>query len=359
MALAEARGQNSEVRSQSSEAGGTGQLAPTLRDLERAVRQALAHPPGDGTPPATLDLSGLVLDPPRIGECTLVEGARLAAIAVDEPHTVGFDAFLDGVQRSHVVDYAGAIPIVAGRSAAVVRVRVNRRMTTWADGHVSQTRLYAPVALVPRDALGAIQASGLELRNTLPDKKETSGHPIELLRFAVDAVKRDREKLERDLAELWVVQGTGDRGLGTVGTLFVDGGLPTGDLASTSMGCVGVIKSHHTIYAAGDSLPVILALGEAERSSVFVIQRAWGPPVLSWYLRLREPPSHDPFMGLVRVEVARAAILDDVSALSERADAVSRWILAERAPLALPDARWDRMVYGIRDCEEYLRATAS
>jgi hypothetical protein len=38
---------------------------------------------------------------------------------------------------------------------------------------------------------------------------------------------------------------------------------------------------------------------------------------------------------------------------------VSRWILAERAPLALPDARWDRMVYGIRDCEEFLRATAS
>ena len=61
----------------------------------------------------------------------------------------------------------------------------------------------------------------------------------------------------------------------------------------------------------------------------------------------------------VRVEVARTAILDDVSVLSERAGAVSRWILAERAPLALPDARWDRMVYGIRDCEEYLRATAS
>jgi len=35
---------------------------------------------------------------------------------------------------------------------------------------------------------------------------------------------------------------------------------------------------------------------------------------------------------------------------------VSRWILGEAAPLALPDARWDKMVYGVRDCEEFLRA---
>jgi hypothetical protein len=282
-----------------------------------------------------------------MGECALVEGSRLAAIPVSAPHTVGFEAFLDGVQRSHVVDYAGPVPIVAGRSAAVIRVRVNRRMTTWENGHVSESRLYAPIALLAPDAFGALQVKGIELRNTLDARKETSGHPIELLRFAVDAVKHDRERLERDLAEAWA----GANGA----PLFVDGGLPTGPLSSESAACVGVIKSHHTIYAPDDSMPVILGLGEDERSSVFVIQRAWGPPVLSWYLRLREPPSHDPFMGLVRVEVARTTNGE----LSERADEVSRWILAERAPLAMPDARWDRMVYGIRDCEEYLRATAN
>ena len=80
---------------------------------------------------------------------------------------------------------------------------------------------------------------------------------------------------------------------------------------------------------------------------------------MSWYLRLREPPSQDPFMGLVRVEVASAADKDPAPAVTRRADEVSQWILAERAPLALPDERWDRMVYGIRDCEEYLRARAS
>jgi hypothetical protein len=42
--------------------------------------------------------------------------------------------------------------------------------------------------------------------------------------------------------------------------------------------------------------------------------------------------------------------------VGRRADEVSRWILAEVAPVALPDGRWDKMVYGVRDCEEFLRA---
>ena len=44
------------------------------------------------------------------------------------------------------------------------------------------------------------------------------------------------------------------------------------------------------------------------------------------------------------------------SAVSRRADEVSSWVLAETLPLAVPDARWDKMVYGIHDCEEFLRA---
>jgi hypothetical protein len=76
--------------------------------------------------------------------------------------------------------------------------------------------------------------------------------------------------------------------------------------------------------------------------------------VASWYLRLRDPAGHDPLWALVRVEVAHPSAGD--RPIGERADEVSRWVLAETAPLALPDARWDKMVYAVRDCEEFLRA---
>ena len=333
-----------EIADVGQQPSGTRGSAASLRALGRAVREALSHPASDGTPAAALDLSGLVVEPPRVGRCEIVEGKQLASIAVSEENVVGFAAFLDGVQRSTVVDYAGTIPIVGGQISAVIRTRVNRRMTTWDDGYLSDSRLYAPLQLLTPDTVRRFEAAGIEPRNTLPPNEDTSGHPLEILRAAVDAVKRDRERLEQNLAESWVAKMDEP--------LFVDGLLPASPTTSQSRTCVGVVKSHHTIYTPGDSLPAILGLAESHRSSVFLVERAYGPKVLSWYLRLREPPSQDPFMGLIRVEVAQTA---DVTA---RADEVSGWILAERSPLALPDERWDRMVYGIRDCEEYLRAKA-
>jgi hypothetical protein len=61
--------------------------------------------------------------------------------------------------------------------------------------------------------------------------------------------------------------------------------------------------------------------------------------------------------GLIRVEIAHPEP-QETHAIGDRADEVSRWILTEASPLSLPDARWDKMVYGIRDCEEFLRAVA-
>ncbi len=316
-----------------------------MGEIGRLVRSALSHPPGDGTPMPGLDLSGLVLDPPRMHACSLAEHDSVRAVSVDGGHTAKFAAFLDGVQRSHVIDYAGTVPVVAGRTAAVIRARVERRMTTWGDGVRSQARVYAPLQLLSPLSLAALQGTGLEFRDTLPANEEVSGHPMELLRRAVDCVKRDRELAELELAESWVTA--------TDALLFVDGGLPPGPAASVATNCVGVVKSHTTIYVPPDGLPTVLGLREGERSSAFIVDRKWGPRVVSWYLRLREPPTHDPFRGLVRVEVASGQ-----GEVTARADEASGWILAERSPLSLPDARWDRMVYGIHDCEEYLRATA-
>jgi hypothetical protein len=86
--------------------------------------------------------------------------------------------------------------------------------------------------------------------------------------------------------------------------------------------------------------------------------------VASWYLRLRRPPAHDPLHALVRVEVAPPAGVADpdgptpegLAALQALAHRLSGWILAERAPLALPDPRWDTLTYGIHACERYLAA---
>jgi hypothetical protein len=56
--------------------------------------------------------------------------------------------------------------------------------------------------------------------------------------------------------------------------------------------------------------------------------------------------------GLVRMEAAPGGNV------ASRANEISRWVLAEGTPNAMPDSRWDRMPYGIRDCEQFLRSIA-
>jgi hypothetical protein len=72
--------------------------------------------------------------------------------------------------------------------------------------------------------------------------------------------------------------------------------------------------------------------------------------VYSWYLRLWPWEGNDLLYGLIRVEARAHA--DTVAA----ANAVAGWLARERAPLATPDARWDRLLYPIGDVENYLKA---
>ena len=83
-------------------------------------------------------------DAPRLISATVLEGGPLRARRVFGAPIAGFRAFLDGTQRSLVVGLpAGALPIILGRVAAVVRERRNRRMHTWGRPLV-ESRLYCP-----------------------------------------------------------------------------------------------------------------------------------------------------------------------------------------------------------------------
>jgi hypothetical protein len=222
------------------------------------------------------------------------------------------------------------------------------------DAHLGvplvETRVYAP-----RDLMGArawetcwpCRAAGWSTRRT------ASSRPARIRSPSSDAALPRRAGAPRGararLAERWCAYEN-DR-------LFIDGGISGSEAVAVSACTVGVVKSHRTLYAEGPALAVVLGLGHGERSSVFRVTSPRRTPVASWYLRLRDHDGRDPMWGLLRVEIAHPQP-QEIHAIGDRADEVSRWILAEASPLALPDARWDKMVYGIRDCEEFLRAVA-
>ena len=307
-----------------------------------------ARPTGEGE--GTLELTSSWLDAPRLISATVLEGSGpLRARRVFQAPVAGFRGFLDGTQRSVVAVHLHGVPVVLGTAAAVVRERRNRRLHTWGVPLV-ETRVYAP-----RETLSKAEWTSLSsiyrarLIDTTDGEADTGSHPLALRDAAFHRVQAHREALEQRLAERWCATES-DR-------LFIDGGISGSETVAVSSCTVGVVKSHRTLYAEGSALQTILGLAHRERSSVFRITSTRRTTVASWYLRLRDPVDKDPMWGLVRAEIANPDSAE-LHAIGDRADEVSRWILAEASPLALPDGRWDKMVYGIRDCEEFLRAVA-
>ena len=288
-------------------------------------------------------------EPPRLAPSPGIErNDRLGVRAIDGQPQVGFAAFLDGMQSSRVVRYVEGIPIVHGTVAAVIRVRVERRLVTWHPGPVVRSRMYMPRALVPASLWNSYRDAGFDPHDAAPVDASTdasSRHPFALLERAVHEVQLDRESAEQQLAERWCEEERAP--------IFIDGGISKSDAVATSASAIGVVKRHRTLYADPGELPTLLSLPKGSRSTAFEIRSSRRTPVASWYLRLRDPKGRDPMWGLVRVECAHPS--GDTS-ITERADEISRWVLAEVTPLALPDGRWDKMVYGVRDCEVFLEA---
>ena len=317
-----------------------------VNNVLRFLREHLpdAQPVVDDGPPLELVVSSG--ERPKTISARVIEGTTLRPCRILGEPEAGITAFLDGVQKSRPVCFVSGIPLVLGTVAAVVRVRRQRRLVTWRQR--VQRRLYLPLALLP-ESLRSAAAGPVPLVDTSDDAGASPAeHPIALAERAVHCVQADRERLEIELAEQWCAVEREP--------LLIDGGISGSDRVAAAPCSIGLVKSHRTLYAEGAALAATLALRRGERTSVFRItsRRA---AVASWYLRIREVTGHDPMWGLLRIEVAEEARLrTDSDALADRADTVSRWILAEHAPLSLPDSRWDKMVYGVRDCEEFLRA---
>jgi hypothetical protein len=284
------------------------------------------------------------VEAPRLIAASVLEGRSLKSHPIDGDVVARFAAFLDGTQTSRIASHVDGVPIVHGTTAAVVRERVERRMRTWRAPRLER-RVYAPLAQLPTAARTALRDSGLPLVDTGETKPAESLHPFALQDAAIHAVQEDREALERALAEAWCAEAPGE--------VLVDGSITGSEAVATSSCAIGMVKSHRTLYAEGAALRTVLQLPRAHRSSVFRVTSPKRTPVASWYLRMRDPAGRDPLWGLVRVEVSDTAT---GAALARRANEVSLWVLAEALPLATPDSRWDKMVYGIRDCEEFLRA---
>jgi hypothetical protein len=305
---------------------------------EGDVHVVLAHNELDEAPAI------LAAAEPRQADSDL-EGRCIDAVSVGEAHPGKIAYFMDGMQRPRgPIYFKSQVPVMYGYVAATIRFRgEDRRMRK--HELIPRESLY-----FPREAPGApvdLAGAGFDIIDTGDQKKPLEEHPLMLVERAKNKIGVVRADIESEITSRWLsdFQGRDE-------WLLVDGSLSGDYYKYDSPNIVGVVKSHQTQYFLWEDQQKILNLKAGERSGIFIPKGRNRPDVYSWYLRIRPNDGRDVYFGLVRVEAAKCERTLDM------ADEISGWLLAERSPLSMPDARWDRLIYPIHDCELYLKSTA-
>lgn len=329
-------------------------MSTTLDRVRRYLYQNRARLRAAPSPAEQMEMLAQIQQPSTeqtLASLQVIEGDSMQAVRIaSTPRPNGLRHFLDGIQRQRILYYEGVVPVFYAYLSAVVRSRMNGRMCCLQieDVHPLRQRdaLYAPLRYVDAEGL---RQHGIPLRDTqvgtpLPP------HPT-LVQVSANRISNDRELLERELAQSWLqyLQNTGSEHW-----LVVDGGIGEIASATSEARVIGLAKTSVEVerLLTPEQMKVVYGLAKGERTSVFCISRLGQPPIYSWFVRMHDPQKGSLLFGLLRVEMP--AVPD----LLPQVDALSAWLLQDRVPLSVPDPRYDRLLYPMRDCEQYLRAIA-
>jgi hypothetical protein len=275
--------------------------------------------------------------------------------------------FLDGVQSSREIGRIEMSPVVVATVAAAIVNRCERRFSRMP---LESPPVVVQAVILPRSNGDPSVEAFWELLLAAgfselgPDEVPSSPHLVldsgeyideqdpsdyvGMRERARGRIRSLRERLEGGMLGMWELD---DQVLDSDDWIAVDGQLQ--DLPGSNRRAVGLIKSVARPEFVGRDVSMLLDLEPGMRTTSFVpdwqLRRSPGDHRTSWYLRMWPPQRGADALGsLMRVEAARDIEPDQV-------DEISRWILAERAPLAKPDPRWPAMIYPIRYVEKILK----
>ena len=274
--------------------------------------------------------------------------------------------FLDGVQSSREIGRIEMVPVVVATVTAAIINRCDRRFTRMP---LESPPVVVQAVILPRSAgdekleafWDLLLAAGFS--ELAPDEVPSVPHlvldsaeyaatyPSDYVGMRESArvrVRALRERLEGGMLRRWEGE---DRVLNSDDWIAVDGQLR--DIRESNRRAIGLIKSVARPEFVGKDVGMLLDLEPGMRTTSFVpdwqLRRDQSERRTSWYLRMWPPQRGADALGsLMRIEAPR-----DTG--PEMVDEISRWVLAERAPLAKPDPRWPAMIYPIHYVEKILK----
>jgi len=267
----------------------------------------------------------------------------------------GFSYFLDGIERKKIIFYYRSIPVIYGCVGAAILKRTEKQLHSCNMEKFSE-KFYLPLKnnsdfpdhYFEHAEIKELGEIGKNIIN-IGEKNYSGVYPIlpaEFIQAAHAKIQTERGNLESSLARQWADNNYKDS------WLFVDGRIE-GKISGKNL--VGIIKSHQACYFNYETQYKIYTMEKGQRSSVFQPEDKNGEKenVYSWYLKIHHDKRNGVNdFGIIRVEIpAKQELL-------EKVDEISSWILLETKPVGFPASRWDRMIYPIKYCEDYLKSKA-
>jgi len=276
--------------------------------------------------------------------------------------------FLDGVQSSREIGRIEMAPIIVATVAAAIVNRCDRRFSRMP---MESPPISVQALILPRSAGDTRVEAFWELlleagfSELAPEEIPSSPHLVlDSTEYMIEVDPSDyvgmresarvrvralRERLEGGMLRQWELD---DRTLeDSDAWIAVDGQLK--DIRESNRRAIGLIKSVARPEFVGKDVGMLLDLEPGMRTTSFVpdwqLRRDPSEQRTSWYLRMwPQQRGADALGSLMRVEAHRDTVPESI-------DEISRWILAERAPLAKPDPRWPSMIYPIHYVEKILK----
>ncbi len=315
--------------------------------MQRA--QAVELSIGGGTEPASGRLAGDV-------EIDRIEGPIEARPIPKSLSRTKLRYFLDGAQHTFPAARLGHVPIYRSLTAAGILERSDDGDTRLMPDSVRMIASWIVPEAIESDDIRyvceGLRAIGGEIVDPLinqhsnrDDYLRAASDYLRIEQRAMATTNEIREGLETALLQQWS-QRTGATG----DWIVVDG-----QLRKPVPNAVGLVKSFTYQYVTGSEAAALFSLPAGQRSSAFISSNQYrerDPDFRArtlWYLRFHNPEGLDARHGLIRLEAA-PEFRD-----AERLDELSGWLLAERAPRASADARWDSLIYPIHLLERLLK----
>ena len=275
--------------------------------------------------------------------------------------------FLDGVQSTREIGRVGPVPIVATTVAAAIINRCDRRFSRM-PFEVPPAVVRAVILplgvdervdtlyrLLREQGLGTLaHEQAMDAPDLVLDSREyasiaDSADYVGMKAIAYGRARTLRERLEGEMLRQW--EGDDRTLTDSDSWIAVDGQLR--DVSESNRRAIGLIKSVARPEFQGEDVGMLLDLQPGMRTTSFVpawqLSRSLNEQRTSWYLRTWPVQRGADALGsLMRIEAQRDTPPGVV-------DEISRWVLAERAPLAKPDPRWPAMIYPIHYVEKILK----